>query len=103
MADVGRAIRFALDIRNRTAVQSGKEEYSVTKIFILIFAFVLVPQLTCADETLLADLNEEIVHIPLTIDGFFGKKETQITATIYRPQGAGPSGKRREGAGFGPI
>jgi dienelactone hydrolase len=60
------------------------------KVFILLVAFLLLPQLSCADETLLAGLKEEIVHIPLTIDGFFGKKETQITATIYRPQGAGP-------------
>jgi dienelactone hydrolase len=60
------------------------------KIHILIFVFLLLPLISWADEQLLADLNEEIVHIPMTIDSFLGKKEVQLTATIYRPEGAGP-------------
>jgi dienelactone hydrolase len=60
------------------------------KIQMLIFAFLLLPSITWADEQLLPDLNEEIVHVPMTIDSFWGKKEIQLTATIYRPQGAGP-------------
>jgi dienelactone hydrolase len=60
------------------------------KIHILIFVFLLLPLISWADEQLLADLNEEIVHIPMTIDSFLGKKEVQLTATICRPEGAGP-------------
>jgi dienelactone hydrolase len=55
-----------------------------------MFAFLFLPLISWADEQLLADLNEEIVHIPITIESFWGKKDTQITATTYRPQGAGP-------------
>jgi dienelactone hydrolase len=40
-----------------------------------------------ADEELAADLNEEIVRIPLLLDGDL---EATLTATVFRPMGAGP-------------
>ena len=36
------------------------------------------------------DLNEQIVQVPMVVDGFFGKKELQLTATIFHPPGNGP-------------
>jgi dienelactone hydrolase len=60
------------------------------RIYLLIFLFLSFPLDIWADDQLSADLNEEIVHIPMTIDRFWGKKEVQLTATIFRPQGAGP-------------
>jgi dienelactone hydrolase len=42
------------------------------------------------DNEILSDLNEQIVQVPMVIDGFFGKKEISLTATVFRPSGAGP-------------
>jgi len=35
-------------------------------------------------------LNEQIVQIPMVVDGIFKKKEVQLTATIFHPPGNGP-------------
>jgi hypothetical protein len=59
------------------------------KIYILVFALLCFPLTGRADEPVLRDLCEEIVHIPVTIDGFWSKKEIQLIATTYRPQGTG--------------
>jgi dienelactone hydrolase len=60
-----------------------------------VFAVLLTLQLMSG--TLLADdgvieasLHEEILKIPMVLDGFWGKKEILLTATVYRPDGAGP-------------
>jgi dienelactone hydrolase len=60
------------------------------RAFILPIVFLFLPILCRAEEQLSADLHEEILHIPMVMDGFWGKNEIQLTATIYRPQGPGP-------------
>jgi dienelactone hydrolase len=39
---------------------------------------------------LVSSLHEEIVKIPMVLDGFWGKKEILLTATAFRPDGTGP-------------
>jgi dienelactone hydrolase len=43
-----------------------------------------------AEEQLLAELHEQVVQVPVRIEGLFGAKELNLTATIYRPDGDGP-------------
>lgn len=43
-----------------------------------------------ADEEIRADLHEQVVQIPVRIEGLFGAREVNLTATIYRPDGDGP-------------
>jgi dienelactone hydrolase len=58
---------------------------------LFLLAFLLVPCLSYADDgELLPDLHEEIVQVPMGVDGVFGKKELHLTATIFRPAGSGP-------------
>ena len=55
-------------------------------LFLLLFPWSVLAQ----DEEILADLNEEVVQVPLVLDGFLGKKEIQLTATTFHPPGNGP-------------
>ena len=58
---------------------------------LIIAVFIFLPWSVFAqDEEILPDLNEQIVQVPIVVDGFFGKKEGQLTATIFRPSGNGP-------------
>lgn len=43
-----------------------------------------------ADEEIRADLHEQVVQIPVRIEGLFAASEVNLTATIYRPDGDGP-------------
>ena len=59
--------------------------------YILILVFLFLPCIVLADDNeLLPDLNEEIIQVPMAIESIWGKKEIQLTATIFRPQGNGP-------------
>jgi dienelactone hydrolase len=42
------------------------------------------------DDRLRADLHEQVVQVPVKVEGWFGVKEVLLTATIYRPNGEGP-------------
>jgi len=61
------------------------------KLLINIVTLICLPLIATAEEDKLnTDLNEEVVKIPMAINGFFGKSEIKLTATIYRPGGKGP-------------
>jgi dienelactone hydrolase len=55
-------------------------------VTLLLFSGSILAQ----DQEILQDLNEQIVQVPLVLDGFFGKKEIKLTATTYHPPGNGP-------------
>jgi dienelactone hydrolase len=55
-------------------------------LFSLIFPLLCLAQ----EEPILTDLNEQIVQVPLILDGFFEKKEILLTATTFHPPGNGP-------------
>jgi dienelactone hydrolase len=42
------------------------------------------------EEGLNTELNEQIVQVPLIVDGLFGKKEIHLTATTFHPPSNGP-------------
>jgi dienelactone hydrolase len=58
-------------------------------LLIVIILFWAAPA-SAQDDEILAELNEQIVKVPMVIDGFFGKKEISLTATLFRPPGDGP-------------
>jgi hypothetical protein len=59
--------------------------------YLIVFLFLLFPWSVLAqDDEILPDLNEQIVQVPLVLDGFFGKKEISLTATTFHPPGNGP-------------
>jgi dienelactone hydrolase len=61
------------------------------RFWLLTGLLLFSPALASAqDDEILADLHEQVVQVPLVIDGFFGKKELALTATIFRPPGDGP-------------
>ncbi|HOF74634.1 MAG TPA: alpha/beta fold hydrolase [Syntrophales bacterium] len=45
---------------------------------------------SAADEEMLPDLREQVVQVPVRVEGFFGDKEVNLTATLFRPGGNGP-------------
>lgn len=57
--------------------------------FVLFFLFFPLSVLA-EDQQTLPELNEQIVQVPLLVDGLFGKKEIKITATTFHPPGNGP-------------
>ena len=57
-------------------------------LFLLLFLFPW--SVLAQDEEILPDLNEQIVKVPLVLDGFFGKKTVQLTTTTFHPPGNGP-------------
>lgn len=42
------------------------------------------------DDRLRADLHEQVVQVPVRIEGLFGDSEVNLTATLFRPRGDGP-------------
>jgi len=58
-------------------------------LLIVVLVFFPLPGFTQSEE-ILVDLNEQIVQVPMVVDGLWGKKELQLTATVFRPQGNGP-------------
>jgi dienelactone hydrolase len=58
--------------------------------FILVLAVCSWPPVVFSEEQIRSDLNEEIVSIPMIAESFWGTKEVQLTATVYRPHGSGP-------------
>ncbi len=66
-------------------------KYSQSIRFLILAVCIFLPLSVFAQkEEILPDLNEEIVQIPMTVDGFWGKKEIQLTATTFHPPGNGP-------------
>lgn len=63
-------------------------------LLLRFFAFLLLASLpltaAAADDALIAGLHEQVVHVPLRIEGIFGSQEVLLAATIYRPDGDGP-------------
>jgi dienelactone hydrolase len=58
---------------------------------LLITILLLLPVSASAqDQEIFAELNEQVVKVPMVIDGFFGKTEISLVATIFRPSGDGP-------------
>jgi dienelactone hydrolase len=43
-----------------------------------------------ADEEILAGLHEQVVQVPVRVEGLFGAKDVNLTATVFRPDGDGP-------------
>jgi predicted dienelactone hydrolase len=61
--------------------------------FRLLFLLFLVvsPALShAADDETLADLHEQVVQVPVRVEGLFGAKDVTLAATMYRPDGNGP-------------
>jgi dienelactone hydrolase len=60
----------------------------------LIFCFFLLALFPAAapaaDEEILPGLREQVVQVPVRVEGFFGDKEMNLTATLFRPGGDGP-------------
>jgi len=73
------------------APRSAREK---TIMKILIFCFLLLAPFPAAapaaDDEILPGLREEVVQVPVRIDGLFGSKDVNLTATIFRPHGDGP-------------
>jgi dienelactone hydrolase len=67
------------------------KKYARSLRFLILAVCIFLPLSVFAQqEEILPDLNEEIIQIPMIVDGFFGKKEIQLTATTFHPQGNGP-------------
>lgn len=64
------------------------------KMKIRIYCFLLLALFPAAapaaDDEILPGLREEVVQVPVRIDGLFGSKDVNLTATIFRPGGSGP-------------
>ncbi|MBM4315481.1 MAG: alpha/beta fold hydrolase [Deltaproteobacteria bacterium] len=70
---------------------SGEKEGFMKRALLLITLILFLPaSVIPQDEEILAELHEQIVRVPMHIDGFFGKKEISLTATVFRPTGDGP-------------
>ena len=55
------------------------------------FLLALIPSVAAAaDEEILPGLREQVVQVPVRVEGLFGDKEVSLTATLYRPGGDGP-------------
>jgi dienelactone hydrolase len=58
---------------------------------LLLLLLCLSPALSYAsDEEFLVDLHEQVIQVPIRVEGLFGPKEVTLTATIFRPDGDGP-------------
>ena len=56
-----------------------------------LILLVISPVLShAADEEILAGLHEQVVQVPVRVEGLFGAKDVNLTATIFRPNGDGP-------------
>ena len=60
------------------------------RLLFLLFLAVSPALLHAADEEILADLHEQVIQVPVRVEGLFGAKELTLTATIFRPNGDGP-------------
>jgi dienelactone hydrolase len=60
------------------------------RLFVLLLLVVSTTLARAADEEILADLHEQVVQVPVRVEGLFVAKEVNLTATIYRPDGDGP-------------
>ncbi len=55
------------------------------------FLLALFPAASpAADEEILPGLREQVVQVPVRIEGLFGDSEVNLTATLFRPRGDGP-------------
>jgi dienelactone hydrolase len=89
----GKAIRVAGARTQAEAVKRAPEAPCfLTYGFLMILAllFLMSPAVWAQEGEINTDLNEQIVQVPLVLDGLFGKKEVQLTATIFHPPGNGP-------------
>ncbi len=59
------------------------------RILVLFFTLIATPAQS-ADDSFLADLREQVVEVPVRVEGLFGDKVVNLTATIFRPSGDGP-------------
>jgi len=61
---------------------------------IRIFCFFLLALFPiaapAADEEILPGLREQVVQVPVRVEGLFGDSEVHLTATLFRPGGDGP-------------
>lgn len=58
---------------------------------VCLLLLVVSPALShAADEVILADLHEQVVQVPVRVEGLFGAKDVNLAATIFRPSGDGP-------------
>jgi dienelactone hydrolase len=62
----------------------------IRRLLLIAIILFLPASASAQDDEILAELNEQIVKVPMVIDGFLGKKEIALTATIFRPSGDGP-------------
>jgi len=60
------------------------------KLTFLLLLIIVPAVIQAADEEMIADLHEQVVQVPVQVQGLFGLQEVQLTATIYRPGGKGP-------------
>jgi dienelactone hydrolase len=74
-------------------LKRGKKMTNFSKslrFLILAFCIFLPLSVFAQLEETLSELNEEIVQVPMVVDGLFRKKELHITATTFHPPGNGP-------------
>ncbi len=57
-------------------------------LFVTLFLFS--GPILAQNQKILPDLNEQIIQVPLVVDGFSGKKVTRLTVTTFHPPGNGP-------------
>lgn len=62
----------------------------IPRLLCLSFLVLSAVPAFAADDEIRADLREQIVQVPVRIEGFFGDKEIPLIATIFRPRGDGP-------------
>ena len=70
----------------------GRSRHAKMKLRLLfLLLLVITPALAhAADEEIRADLHEQVVQVPVRVEGLLGTKEVNLTATIYLPDGDGP-------------
>jgi dienelactone hydrolase len=56
----------------------------------IVAALILISCVAWSQKGRSQELNGEAVKIPMTIEGFLGKRDIQLSATVYRPVGKGP-------------
>jgi dienelactone hydrolase len=78
--------------KNQTITKKGEMKMNFKRLnyLILLFIFLFPWSVLAQDQEILSGLNEQIVQVPLVLDGFFGKKEVKLTATTFHPPGQGP-------------
>jgi len=60
---------------------------SAGRRWFLLWSLIFVSLLALGDDEIAGELNEQIVHVPLRLNG---NLEATLIATVFRPQGAGP-------------